>query len=207
MSTVPPAHKITFLRHGESVGNAENRFQGHADFPLTDRGRDQATALAERWKSEGLVFDFAIASPLLRARETAEIIAAALDLPLEFDPLWKELDNGLMAGLNQEEAAQRVPRPDFMTPYTRFGQTGESRWEMFLRAGQRVQNLLDRPPGRYLVVSHGGILNMAMYCTLSITPQADFAGPRFSFGNTGFARMRYEHATHNWRLTFFDNGF
>jgi 2,3-bisphosphoglycerate-dependent phosphoglycerate mutase len=94
-----------------------------------------------------------------------------------------------------------------MTPYTRFGRTGESRWEMFLRAGRGVQNLLDRPPGRYLVVSHGGILNMALYCTLSITPQADFAGPRFSLGNTGFARMRYEHATHNWRLTFFDNGF
>jgi broad specificity phosphatase PhoE len=189
------------------VGNAENRFQGHADFPLTDRGRTQASALADRWKSEGLVFDSAIASPLLRARETAEIIATALNLPLEFDPLWKELDNGLMAGLNQEEAAQRVPRPDFMTPYTRFGQTGESRWEMFLRAGQAVQNLLDRPPGRYLVVSHGGILNMALYCTLNITPQADFTGPRFSFGNTGFARMRYEQSTHNWRLTFFDNGF
>jgi 2,3-bisphosphoglycerate-dependent phosphoglycerate mutase len=78
---------------------------------------------------------------------------------------------------------------------------------MFLRAGQAVQNLLDRPPRRYLVVSHGGILNMALYCTLNITPQADFTGPRFSFGNTGFARMRYEHATHNWRLTFFDNGF
>jgi broad specificity phosphatase PhoE len=146
------------------VGNAENRFQGHADFPLTDRGRTQASALADRWKSEGLVFDSAIASPLLRARETAEIIATALNLSLEFDPLWKELDNGLMAGLNQEEAAQRVPRPNFMTPYTRFGKTGESRWEMFLRSGQGVQNLLDRPPGRYLVVSprwhsqHGALL-------------------------------------------------
>jgi len=207
MEDEAPIHKITFLRHGESVGNAENRFQGHADFPLTERGRAQARDLAARWKTEGLVFDGCIASPLLRARETAEIITNALSLPLEFDPLWKELDNGLMAGLNQEEAAQRVPQPDFMTPYTRFGQTGESRWEMFLRAGRGLQDLLDRPAGRYLVVSHGGILNMALYCALSITPQADFTGPRFSFGNTGFARMRYEHATHNWRLTFFDNGF
>jgi 2,3-bisphosphoglycerate-dependent phosphoglycerate mutase len=206
MADQQTAHKITFLRHGESVGNAENRFQGHADFPLTERGRTQARALADRWKAEGFVFDSAIASPLLRARETAEIITAALNLPLEFDPLWKELDNGLMAGLNHEEAAQRVPRPNFMTPYTRFGQTGESRWEVFLRAGRGIQNLLDRPPGRYLVVSHGGILNMALYCALSITPQADFTGPRFSFGNTGFARMRYDYATHNWRLTFFDNG-
>jgi len=207
MPDEPPVHRITFLRHGESVGNAEKRFQGHADFPLTERGRAQARDLAERWTKEGLAFDGCIASPLLRARETAEIIATALKTTLELDPLWKELDNGLIAGLNQQEMAKQIPQPAFMTPYTHFGRTGESRWEVFLRAGRGVQNLLDRLPGCYLVVSHGGILNMALYCTLSITPQADFTGPRFSFGNTGFARMRYEHATHNWRLTFFDNGF
>jgi 2,3-bisphosphoglycerate-dependent phosphoglycerate mutase len=207
MAVEPPVHKITFLRHAESVGNAENRFQGQADFPLTERGRVQAAQLADRWREEGLVFDGCIASPLLRARETAEIVSGVLKIPLEFDPTWKELDNGLIAGLNQQEASQQFPPPPFMTPYTRFGRTGESRWEVFLRAGKGVQDLLDRPPGRYLVVSHGGILQMALYCALSITPQADFTGPRFSFGNTAFARMRYENATHNWRLTAFDGGF
>lgn len=206
MSAEAPVHKITFLRHGESVGNAENRFQGQADFPLTERGRVQAADLATRWKTQGLVFERCIASPLMRARETAEIIAGVLSVPLELDPTWKELDNGLISGLNQEEAAERLPAPEFMTPYMHFGQTGESRWEVFLRAGRGLQDLLDRPAARYLVVSHGGILNMALYCALSITPQADFTGPRFSFGNTGFARMRYEHGTHNWRLTFFDSG-
>jgi broad specificity phosphatase PhoE len=199
-------HRITFLRHAESVGNAESRFQGQADFQLTERGRMQAAALAERWRNEGLVFDGCVASPLLRARETAEIVAAVLSIPLEFDPIWMELDNGLIAGLNREEADQQVPPPHFMTPYTHFGRTGESRWEVFMRAGRGLQNLLDRPPGRYLVVSHGGILQMALYCALSITPQADYTGPRFAFGNTAFARLRYEHATHNWRLTAFDGG-
>jgi 2,3-bisphosphoglycerate-dependent phosphoglycerate mutase len=206
MPDVSHVHQITFLRHGESVGNAENRFQGHADFPLTERGREQAAGLAARWKAESLAFALCIASPLLRARETAEIIAGTLGIPLEFDPIWKELDNGLIAGLNHEEAAERVPPPEFMTPYTHFGRTGESRWEVFLRAGRGLQALLDRPPGHYLVVSHGGILNMALYGALSISPQADFTGPRFSFGNTGFARLRYEHTSHNWRLTMFDPG-
>jgi 2,3-bisphosphoglycerate-dependent phosphoglycerate mutase len=206
MSAEAPVHRITFLRHAESVGNAENRFQGHADFPLTERGRSQARDLSERWKSERLAFDGCIASPLLRARETAQIVAAALGIPLEFDATWKELDNGLIAGLNEEEASQQFPRPVFMTPYARFGRTGESRWEVFLRAGKGLQNLLDRPPGRYLVISHGGILQMALYCALSITPQADYTGPRFSFGNTAFARMRYEHRTHTWRMTVFDPG-
>ena len=65
-------YHITFLRHGESVGNAEDRFQGQADFPLTEKGRLQAQALARRWQDEGVSFDHCIASPLVRARQTAE---------------------------------------------------------------------------------------------------------------------------------------
>ncbi len=65
---------IIFLRHGESVGNAESRWQGQADYPLTDKGRQQAQALAERWLTEKRAFDYIISSPLSRASETAEII-------------------------------------------------------------------------------------------------------------------------------------
>jgi len=104
---------ISFLRHGESVGNAEARWQGQSDFPLTDTGRAQARALAERWKRENQSFDLAIASPLLRAKETAEIIASALNLPIEFDPLWLERDNGEFSGLTAEEVRQNFQRPPF----------------------------------------------------------------------------------------------
>ena len=101
----PESIHITFLRHGESVGNLENRFQGHADFPLTDRGRLQARLLAERWQAAGTHFDRAISSPLLRASETAEIICSTLQVPLETDPGWMEIDNGLIAGMQPAEAA------------------------------------------------------------------------------------------------------
>ena len=195
---------ITYLRHGESVGNLEGRFQGQADFPLTDRGRLQAQALAKRWQSEGATFDRAVASPLLRAKETAEIVCSSLDIPLEFDPDWREVNNGLMAGLTQEEGDKQYPRPVFMTPYTHYGRTGESRWELYLRAGRCIQKILERPAGRYLVVAHGGILNMAMYAMLSISPQADYGGPRFAFENTAFTTMMYEPEHHNWRMLCFD---
>jgi broad specificity phosphatase PhoE len=198
-------HCLTFLRHGESTGNAEARFQGQADFPLSEKGCNQAEALAERWLSDGTSFDLAIASPLLRARQTAEIICTSLKVPLEFDPDWMEIDNGLLAGLNETEAAERYPRPEFMTPFDHFGETGESRWELYLRAGRCIQKLLDRPAGSYLVVAHGGILGMAMYVALSISPQADFQGPRFVFRNTTFASLTYEAASHTWRLLAFDN--
>jgi 2,3-bisphosphoglycerate-dependent phosphoglycerate mutase len=205
MSTDSSIYTIVFLRHGESVGNLENRFQGQADYPLTEKGRAQAQALAERWQAEGVTFDLCLVSPLLRARQTAEIICAALNVPCEIDPDWMEINNGLLAGLNSEEATQIAPRPAFMTPYTRYGKIGESRFEVYLRAGKCIQALLNRPPGRYLVASHGGILNMALYAILGIPVQADFSGPRFTFHNTTFATFTYETENHNWYMENFDD--
>jgi len=198
-------YQVTFLRHGESVGNVEDRFQGHADFPLTEKGRAQAQALADRWRLEGVTFYQCIASPLLRACQTAEILSQALKTPLSFDPDWMEINNGLVAGLTPEQALKVAPRPDFMTPYTHYGQTGESRWEVFLRAGRAIQHILDRSPGSYLVVAHGGVLNMALYAILGIPVQADSGGPRFMFHNTTFATFTYEKEHHNWRMLNFDD--
>ncbi len=195
-------YQVTFLRHGESVGNQENRFQGQADFPLTEKGRNQARSLAEFWRSARVSFDQCFASPLLRAKETAEIVSGALNVPLEIDPLWMEMDNGRMAGMRDDEIDWEEPK--FLTPYSRIGETGESRLEVYLRAGRAIQSILDRAPGRYLVVSHGGILNMAMYSILSIAPQAHHNGPRFLFKNTTFASFSYDPDHHNWRLLSLD---
>jgi broad specificity phosphatase PhoE len=200
-----PIYTITFLRHGESVGNFERRFQGHYDFPLTETGRAQARALAERWKAEGRTFDRAFSSPLLRARETAEIVCSTLNVPLEFDPDWMEINNGLLAGLSNEEAEQVAPRPAFITPYTHYGKTGESRWEVYLRAGRNLQKILDNALGSTLVVAHGGILNMTMYALLGIPVQADHTGARFEFHNTTFASVSYDSKNHNWRMLALDD--
>jgi 2,3-bisphosphoglycerate-dependent phosphoglycerate mutase len=194
----PSIFCFTILRHAESQGNFEGRHQGQADFPLTDLGRRQTLALVERWKNENKAFDLVISSPLARARETAEIISTELKFPLELDPLWMERDNGLMAGLSPEEVRESLPQPDFIHPYQAIGQTGESQWELYLRAGKAVQSLLDRAPGNYLVVSHGGLLNMFFYAILGIAPQPNFHGPRFRFNNTAFATLHYNPPLHRW---------
>src|SRR6185503_17136046 len=98
-----PVYHFVFLRHGESIGNAQSRWQGQSDYALTDRGRAQAQALAERWKSEKVKFDLVIASPLSRARETAEIVATAVGAKIEFDPMLLERHIGEMEGLTAEE--------------------------------------------------------------------------------------------------------
>jgi len=194
-----PFH-ITLLRHGESVGNAESRWQGQADFPLTDTGRAQARALAEKWKSDSAKFDLVIASPLQRALETAQIIVQELHLKLETDPVWMERDNGEYAGLTPSEARQKIPQPIFTTPFDFVGGKGEGDWELFLRAGTALHGLLRREPARYLIVSHGGLLNQVMHAVSGVTPQANNAGVSFRFGNTAFAQLKYFPHQHRWTI-------
>lgn len=196
----PQPFLITLLRHGESVGNAESRWQGQRDYPLTDNGRAQARALADRWKEEKVKFDFLISSPLTRARETAEIVGQALGLKIEFDPLWLERDNGEFSGLTAHEVRHNFEHPPFITPYDPVGVVGEGDWELFLRAGQALQNLLKRDPARYLIVSHGGLLNQFMHAVVGIAPQANNAGARFRFSNTAFAQLMYYPHQHRWAI-------
>jgi broad specificity phosphatase PhoE len=75
---------------------------------------------------------------------------------------------------------------------------GESQWALYIRASQALQNLLAHPPGNYMVISHGGILNLTLYAILGITLQANFSGPRFRFGNTAFASLSYRPGEHKW---------
>jgi broad specificity phosphatase PhoE len=194
-----PVYQFVFLRHGESIGNAQARWQGQSDYALTERGRAQARALAERWKSEGLKFKLIIASPLSRAKETAEIIASALDAKLEFDPILLERHIGEMEGLTAEEVRKR-PQPPYVTPYDPIGGEGEGDWALFLRAGQALHRLLRRPAGSYLIVSHGGLLNQLMNAIIGIAPHVDPSGVRFRFENTAFARVIYYPYQHRWAI-------
>ena len=194
-------YRIYLLRHGQSTGNAQGVYQGWSDYPLDETGIRQVRALAARWKAEKISFDRIVSSPLQRAHQTAEIIAAALgDIPIDLDENWKERDNGALSGLTSEQAEIQHPRPAFFSPYTPIGATGESNWLLYLRAGQAVDSLLRRPAGSYLVVSHGAILNLAMYGIMGIVPQASFAGARFRFNNAAFACLTYLADRHLWYL-------
>jgi broad specificity phosphatase PhoE len=194
-----PIYTFVFVRHGESVGNVESRWQGQSDYVLTERGRAQARALAQRWKSEGVRFDAIISSPLVRAKETAEILASALNAPVELDPILLERHIGEMEGLTAEEVRKK-PHPPYVTPYDPIGGEGEGDWALFLRAGRALHALVRRPPGSYLIVSHGGILNQLMNAIIGIAPHVDPSGVRFRFENTAFARVIYFPHQHRWAI-------
>lgn len=100
--------RLLLIRHGQSVGNAARRIQGPNDEPLTELGRAQALALAQRLHSE---YDICAvySSSLLRARQTAEIIADLLGLSVAFEDRLKEYDPGVVAGMCLEEVQAQYP--------------------------------------------------------------------------------------------------
>jgi 2,3-bisphosphoglycerate-dependent phosphoglycerate mutase len=204
--TNPSGHlSFIFLRHGESIGNAEKRHQGQADYPLTDLGVHQAEQLAEAWKTQGLVIDRGVSSPLARAKQTAKIISKALGFKISYNPIWKERDNGKLAGLLHSRALEVLPPPEFIPLYDPIAYTGESQWELYLRAGSALNSLMSFPPGQYLVISHGGLLNMMMHALVGIIPQPNFQGPNFQFSNTGYTTVRYEPENGNWIILEHNN--
>jgi len=73
--------RLYFIRHGESEGNEARVFSGQWDTPLTDLGRSQAEQAAQQ--ADELIIDVIISSPLIRASETAEIIAKHLGYPTD----------------------------------------------------------------------------------------------------------------------------
>jgi broad specificity phosphatase PhoE len=147
---------IFLARHGESDWNVEKRFQGHSDRPLTERGREQAHALANLVGSEKI--DAVYTSPLSRARETAEIVAARAGLEAVALPELREVDTGSWSGLSRADVEARFPEG-----FARW-RSGGSGWEdgeSYEEMAERVIGALrkiaeDHPDGRVLVISHGG---------------------------------------------------
>ena len=98
---------VFLVRHGESIGNEENRWQGTADYPLSARGLWQAERVAERLAGYSPAALYS--SPLARARQTAEILGRAIGLAPGLDDRLQEYDIGQLAGLRVEDVREQYP--------------------------------------------------------------------------------------------------
>ena len=197
---------ITLLRHGRSQADDEGVHEGRYDSPLTEVGHIQVHRRAQDFVQRGFQFDLIIASTLQRANETARIIGSTLGTRVEDNPDWMEWDNGPLAGLPFDVAEERYPKPAFRTPYMPLAGTGESGWDIYSRAARAVQKLVQRGPGSYLVVAHGGILNTALQTVMGATPMVNPQGFAISFGDTGYVRLAYYPDQHRWMLLEFTSG-
>ncbi len=192
--------ELILMRHGRSLADDENKFEGRYDSPLTDVGRQQAFERAEKLRASGLKPDLVIASTLVRAAETGKILAQALGSPFETDPDWMEMNNGPLAGLTYEEGNACFPQPAFRNPYEPFHGSGESDWQIYCRAARAVDNIVRRGLGCVLVVAHGGILNASLRTIAGAQPPVNGDGLWFAFNDTGYARLTYTPDKHVWVL-------
>jgi broad specificity phosphatase PhoE len=149
---------LILVRHGETDWNRDGRWQGHADAPLNEHGREQGRALADELAGEEVAAVYA--SDLARARETAEIIAVRLGRPVSVDRRLREVDVGGWSGLTTDEIEARFPdevvRWRAEDPHHTFD-GGES----YSAMGERVVAALEEiaaehPDGHVLIVLHGG---------------------------------------------------
>jgi 2,3-bisphosphoglycerate-dependent phosphoglycerate mutase len=195
-----PAIHVTFLRHGRSLADDQGVYEGRYDSPLTETGRSQIRACAQKWQGKSFSFDAIVSSPLLRAKESAEIVGTVYGLKVELDPDWLEIDHGPLAGMDKLLANKMYPLPDFRNPYQPIAGSGETDWDVHIRAARAVQKVIQRGPGNILVVAHGGIINSALRCIVGASPPTNRYGVYFSFNDAGYARLTYLPESAIWRL-------
>jgi broad specificity phosphatase PhoE len=157
------------VRHGESTFNLEGRLQGQSDTRLSPLGQKHATAIADTLGR--LEIDAVYASPLLRAKETAQPLADALKLPIVCDDRLKEINIGIFQGtlaadlgdhFPQEAARWRSQDPDFRIP------GGESRRDLMSRAKAAFDDIHASGHRQVVVVAHGGVLAAAFKSLIGV---------------------------------------
>ncbi len=204
---------LYLIRHGEAVANVEPILAGmHGDAGLTKLGVAQAEALRDRLReSHEIRAEVLIASTLPRARQTAEIIAPALELPIEFDDGVQELNVGEADGLSVGDFKAKYGLVDFrQQPFHPIAPGGEFWGSFVLRVAVALDRIVRAHEGKTIVVvCHGGVIDSSFQIFFGMNsltfPQAEFHTHNTSIthwerviGDSGFAR---------WRLHSYNDDF
>jgi len=153
--------ELILVRHGETAWNAQRRFQGQTDLPLSARGRMQAQAVANALIN--LPFSRVYASDLQRALETARTIAAPHGIDVVEDARLREFDFGEWEGRTWTEIVARSPRMRLPTAARLYKPPGGERFKAVLaRVRAFLRDLAMQETDRVLVVSHAGPLHAAL---------------------------------------------
>jgi len=179
---------FALIRHGQTDWNAERRLQGSTDIPLNDVGRGQARdAVAV---VSGYAWDAIVSSPLSRAAETADLIAAGLGLPVV-----RRLPELSERSFGPAEGLQAGPELDALRIEGGF-RGAESEDEAADRGLTALEALAGEfRGGRVLVVAHGTLLRVSLSRAVGRTLQ--------SIDNAAL-NLAHHHAVHGWQLEFFN---
>lgn len=188
------------IRHGQTDWNLQGRWQGNADIPLNDTGRMQAQRLARQLRRRQIRFDILYSSDLLRAWETATLIADALEVDPAPLPTLREIDVGAWSGLTRDEVMTRfhdlwerlhsgedVPR----------GGNGETFGQLYDRVTGVIEGLVRERIGQTIaLVTHGGparaLLLHAARDKVGVLPRP------LHIGNTSLSIIT--HTSNDWHI-------
>ena len=202
---------LYLIRHGQSMANVTPVVGGmRGDAGLTDVGRDQARLLEQRLRAEKFRADVLYTSTLPRARQTAEFVARAVDLPAVDDDGLQELRPGEADGLSLAEWRAAYPAVTFGPlddAFEPFSPGGES-WATFLaRTGEALSHLITRHEGeRVVAVTHGGVVEASFSLALGLG--ATGVRATFAPANTSITHWRHQHTPTGdraWALVAFND--
>ncbi len=182
---------LLLVRHGQSEGNARRIYQGQMDLPLTELGRRQAEALAERLACRDISLLYS--SDLSRALETAWIVGRRLGLTPITDPRLREIDLGGWSGLTRDQVIARYGEE--WERWSRGEDIDHAGGESFERFWERIrsfiEDVLKRHPGEtVLAVTHGGVSRILASKLLGLNLREMFTDLPPSL-NTGITEVRF----------------
>jgi len=182
--------RLLLVRHGETIWNQENRWQGQADVPLSEAGHVQAHRLAQRLVAEGRQIQAMYTSDLSRAAQTAEILGAVLGMRPAPDLAWREMDIGVWSGLTTAEV---IARHAVEWERLRAGEDlprggGETFAQFQSRLVRGAWQLLEKHAGEDVaIVTHGGAVR-AFLLSCRKLPMSQFREID-KIGNTGLSEV------------------
>lgn len=166
--------KLIIIRHGKTSWNHERRYQGQTDIKLNDEGIKQAYKLKQRLENEKITAIYS--SDLIRAQETAAIIAKPHNLKVQINKEFREMHFGDWEGLTFNEVEKKYPTQAqawLLKPHELKIENGESFILVRDRALKELKNVFQLyPQGNIILVGHGGV-NAALICGLLGKPLAD----------------------------------
>lgn len=168
---------LYIMRHGKTEWNAKHKLQGRTDIPLSNEGRTMAEKASKEYES--IHFDICFCSPLIRAKETAEIVLKGRDVPIVTDNRLLEMCFGVYEGVENSFQIPNCPinvlfkaPEDYKTPV----EGAESFEDLYSRTGEFLREVIAPRLERgedILIVGHGA-MNSSIICQIKNIPIEKF---------------------------------
>lgn len=168
---------LYIMRHGKTDWNAKHKLQGRTDIPLNDEGRRMAEKAREEYKD--IHFDVCYCSPLIRAKETAEIVLRGRNIPVITDERLQEMSFGVYEGIENSFAIPDCPINVFFhhpEQYKTPVEGAESLDELYKRTGAFLKEVVEPQleQGKDVLIVGHGAMNSSIVCQVKKLPVEKF---------------------------------